>query len=114
MAFALLLNHASAFSTSSTPSPRVAATTRVSSALKAYASEDNNGDYSSHQRRVVLSSLLTVTSVTVAGISPAYTGLLDDYDTDPDVDKQAEKKMVEQAKNKGNYASNKKPNLRSN
>ena len=92
LALALLLNHASAFSTSSTPLARVSATTRVSSALEAFASEDNNGDYSSHQRRVVLSSLLTVTSTTVAGISPVYADLLDDYGTDPNAENQAEKK----------------------
>ena len=62
----------------------------------------------------MLSSLLTVTSGTVAGISPAYASLLDDYDTDTDVDKQAEKKMVEQAKNKGKDTSSKEPNLWSN
>lgn len=62
----------------------------------------------------MLSSLLTVTSAAVAGISPAYAGLLDDYGTDPNVDKQAEKKKVEQAKNKGKDASNVEPNLRSN
>jgi len=57
---------------------------------------------------------LTVTSATVAGISPAYAGLLDDYDTDLNVDKQAEKKRVEQAKNKGKDAYNEEPNLQSN
>ena len=114
LALSLLSNHALTFSTSSTPSARVAATTRVSSAFEVFASEDTNGDYSSQQRRVVLSSLLTVTSATVAGISPAYAGLLDDYGTDPNVDKQAEKKRVEQAKNKGKDAYNEEPNLQSN
>lgn len=113
LALALVLlssNHASAFSTSSTSSTVAAG--RVSSALEAFAADDD-ANYSSQQRRAVLSSLLTVTSATLAGITPAYAGLLDDYGTDPNVDKQAEKKK-EQAKMKAKEASNMEPNLRSN
>ncbi|EJK46337.1 hypothetical protein THAOC_34998 [Thalassiosira oceanica] len=66
----------------------------------------------SQQRRAVLSSLLAVTSTALSPMA-SYAGLLDDYGTDPGVDKQPKKK-VEQAKDKGKAASNMEPNLRSN
>lgn len=87
--------------------------------LSAARSELDSGDggdaaiASSQQRRAVLSSLLAVTS---AALSPmaSHAGLLDDYGSDPSVDKQPVKKKVEQAKNKGKATSNMEPNLRSN
>lgn len=113
LALALLSsNHVFAFS-STTPSSNVARI--ASSALESSSSENQEvNDSSSQQRRAILSSLLTVTSATLAGgISPAFAGLLDDYGTDPNVNKEPPKK-VEQAKNKGKANSNMEPNLRSN
>lgn len=99
---------ASAFSTSSNSSPLNVA--RVASALEASSS---NGDVCVHHssRRAVLSSLLTVASAAIA--PAAHAGLLDDYGTDPNVNKEPVK-VKEQAKNKGKADSNMEPNLRSN
>jgi len=113
LALAFVSSHrAAAFSTTSAPSTKAA---RVASfALEASSSAD--GDCSSQlsqQRRAVLTSLVTVASATLGGISPAYAGLLDDYGADPNVNKQPAPKK-EQAKNKGKETSNMEPNLRSN
>mmetsp|Transcript_2498 Transcript_2498/g.5297 ORF Transcript_2498/g.5297 Transcript_2498/m.5297 type:complete len:290 (-) Transcript_2498:174-1043(-) len=109
LALALSTHHASAFST---PSQSTASVVRAASALG--ASADNGGHSSSQQRRAVLSSIFTVASATLgAGILPAYAGLLDDYGTDPNSNKQPEPKK-EQARNKGKAVSNSEPNLRSN
>ena len=85
LALALAAHQASAFCTPSTTPGAFS-----SSALKATAVD----------RRAILSSFLSI------------TGLLDDYGTDPAVEKQPVKK--EQAKNKGKAESALEPNLRSN
>ena len=99
LALALAANQASAFSTTPSTTPA----TFSSSALKATAVED---------RRAMLSSFLSITSTTLMIPNSAYAGLLDDYGTDPAVEKQPVKK--EQAKNKGKAESALEPNLRSN
>ena len=95
LALALAAHQASAFCTPSTPGAF------SSSALKATAVD----------RRAILSSFLSITSSTMIP-NAAYAGLLDDYGTDPAVEKQPVKK--EQAKNKGKAESALEPNLRSN
>ena len=105
LALALSLHHAAAFSPAA-PSSNAA---RGASALRMSPAD---GDCALQERRAVLSSLLTVTSATLAG-APAFAGLLDDYGADPNVNKQPEKKK-EQAVNKGKKESNMEPNLRSN
>jgi hypothetical protein len=45
---------------------------------------------------------------------PANAGLLDDYGSDPNVDKEPAKKTKELARDKGKPESNSEPNLRSN
>ena len=96
LALTLAAHQASAFSTpSKTPA------TFSSSALKATAVD----------RRAILSSFLSITSSLMIP-NAAYAGLLDDYGTDPAVEKQPVKK--EQAKNKGKAESALEPNLRSN
>jgi len=110
LALALTLlssHHASSFS-SFTPPPKAA-----KDALSLESQHMDGADHSSKQRRAILSSLLTVTSTTFSGISPAYAGLLEDYGADPNVNKEPEKKK-EQARNKGKKESNMEPNLRSN
>ena len=93
LALALAAHQASAFCTPSTTPGAFS-----SSALKATAVED---------RRAILSSFLSLMIP-----NAAYAGLLDDYGTDPAVEKQPVKK--EQAKNKGKAESALEPNLRSN
>ena len=105
LALALSLHHAAAFSPAA-PSSNAA---RGASALGMSRAD---GDCALQERRAVLSTLLSVTSATLAG-APAYAGLLDDYGADPNVNKQPEKKK-EQAVNKGKKESNMEPNLRSN
>ena len=112
VALAYLQREVSAFSSSM-------ASFRHPISLSAARSELDNGDSgdaaiaSSQQRRAVLSAWLAVTSVALSPMA-SHAGLLDDYGSDPSVDKQPVKKKVEQAKNKGKATSNMEPNLRSN
>ena len=99
LALALAAHQTSAFCTP--PTAGVSAISS-SSALEASAVED---------RRAVLSSFLSI-STTLLIPNTAYASLLDDYGTDPSVEKQPVKK--EQAKNKGKAESSLEPNLRSN
>lgn len=97
LALALAAHQASAFSTTPSTTPGAFS----SSALKATAVD----------RRAILSSFLSITGSLMIP-NAAYAGLLDDYGTDPAVEKQPVKK--EQAKNKGKAESALEPNLRSN
>ena len=95
LALALAAHQASAFSTTQSTTPGAFS----SSALKATTVVED--------RRAILSSFCSLMIP-----NAAYAGLLDDYGTDPAVEKQPVKK--EQAKNKGKAESALEPNLRSN
>ncbi|KAL7434467.1 hypothetical protein ACHAXM_004086 [Skeletonema potamos] len=103
LALAVSSGSASAFSINSESSSR-----RNSQVV-----ELNANAAAAFDRRAVLSTIFTVATGTIsAGIANA--GLLDEYGADPLDTKQAAKKEVVQARDKGKAESNLEPNLRSN